>query len=170
MTVKIHSKLKSQHKAREWVATLTVLYYGLSIHTVFHGQDAPGGRWFDKSDCLTRKIFGPCFSYTIRGKNSSTQNWIVTPCIEGMQLQQECFGVVILGNSSSLCSVTCTQLCSSLPGPALVPLAVGILSKRTNLSTHSSRAVGWPRIRGACVWYSLSSTFLEMLLLSFSLL
>lgn len=106
------------------------------------------------------KIFGSRFSHTIRVKNSSTQNWNVTPCIEGMGCSShgECSGPVTLGNSSSLGNVTCRQPCSSLPVPALVPLAVGILSKRTNLSTHSSCALGWSRTRGVCVCYGLWST------------
>lgn len=62
MTVKIHSELKSQDKAREQVVTITFQYYGLNIVSVFHGQGAPEGRWAEESDCLTRKDFlGPDF-------------------------------------------------------------------------------------------------------------
>lgn len=64
MTVKIHSELKSQDKAREQVVTITFQYYGLNIVSVFHGQGAPEGRWAEESDCLTRKDFWvQIFSY-----------------------------------------------------------------------------------------------------------
>lgn len=59
--LRIHSELKSQHKAREQVATITVHYYGLSINSVFHDQGAPEGRWAEQNNCLTRNIFGSGF-------------------------------------------------------------------------------------------------------------
>lgn len=57
MAVQKHSKLRSQHKAREPLATITVHYHGLSINSVFHAQGAPEERWAEESDSLSRKNF-----------------------------------------------------------------------------------------------------------------